>query len=90
MLFDQCDTINPNAADAINKAKAPKEAVKRIEQNFQLRGIALEQGVKPERVIDPPTLGILTISAPERKENKHPFSPKHETKIEKITIEDWK
>lgn len=86
-IFDQCDTINPNAADAINKVKAPKEVVKQIEQNLHLREIALNQGVKPERVTDAPALGMLTVSAPEREENNHPFSVKT-SEICKISIEE--
>lgn len=86
--IEKAVTINPNAAESMNKLKVPKETVKQLEQDYNLREAALGQGVKPEKVTEIPVMGKLIIEYSQHIEDRHPFEPKHETKIEKVTIED--
>lgn len=86
-LSVQADTLNPNAAEAMNKIKTPKDVVKQVEQDFRLRESALNQGVKPERVTEMSVIGMLKTEETERKENRHPFSVK-QGEIRKISIEE--
>lgn len=88
-VFDKSDVVNPNAADAMNKMRVPKDAVKQAVQNNLLREMIESKGVTIENIPDLPVIGILKIDKPEKKENKHPFTPKGEVKMGKIRIDEW-
>lgn len=89
LIYNKSDIINPNAAEAMNKIKVPKDAVKQAEQNKVIREIIESKGVAVESIPDMPVISMLKLGKPEKKENKHPFTPKGEVKMGKIKIDDW-
>ncbi len=89
-IFNRSDVINPNAAEAMNKVKIPKDAIKQAEQNKVIREKIENKGVAIEAIPDMPVICMLKLDKPEKKENKHPFMPKGEVKMGKIKIDDWK
>lgn len=88
-VYEKSDTVNPNAADAMNVMKVPKDAVKQAKQNLLLREMVGDKGVSVDNVAELPAIGMLKVDKPEKKENRHPFTPKGEVKMGKIKIEGW-
>lgn len=90
-LFEGGSAVNPNAAEALNKIRVPKEIAKLVEQDFNIREGMDSQGMANVPVNPLPKIGKLKMDdVPEKKENKHPFTPKGEVKMGKIQIDGWK
>lgn len=89
-IDSEADTINPNAIDTINKIKTPKELVKTLEQNKELRKMAIDQGVNIAKVTDLPEISAIEYQRANIKDNasKSPFIPKNIAEIGKIVIEE--
>lgn len=86
-IDNEADTINPNAVDAINKLKVPKELVKELEQNKELQKLVIDQGVNTAKVTELPEIGAIAYKRVEKKENKSPFMLTKALEIGKIIIE---
>lgn len=84
------DTVNPNAIESLNKVLTPKDTLKELEQDNELRRRAVEQGINPGKVTKEPELGILKITLSEEVVNRHPFAVKGEVEPGTIIIDGWK
>jgi len=89
-LTEAAIVINPNALDTLNRKTTPKDVLKELAQNKNLRDMALKQGVVPEMVAPLPQLDEMLDNAlkPKQKENRSPFAPKNPVEIGILNIED--
>jgi hypothetical protein len=86
-IYNEGNTINPNFMESANALKTPKDVLKQIKQDNDLRAFLTGKNVNPETVSGFPEMKTIYIDAPKKKEEKSPFWVEN-NEIQTITIEE--
>jgi hypothetical protein len=86
-IYTEGNTINPNFIETANKLKTPKDVLKQIAHDNDLRAFLTDKNVNPEGTSDFPEVKSVYIDVPEKKEEKSPFWVE-DNEIRTITIEE--
>lgn len=86
-IFNEADTINPDAIDTINKVKAPKDLVRQLGHDKELRKLVTDRGINIAKITEFPKTDMIECKRVKKKENKSPFAPKGEVEISILNME---
>jgi hypothetical protein len=86
-IYNEGNTINPNFMESANAMKIPKDVLKQVKQDNDLRTFLTDKNVSSETISDFPAVKSLYVSEPAKKDEKSPFWVKN-NEIRKITIEE--
>jgi len=86
-IYSEGNTINPNFMESANAMKIPKDVLKQVKHNNDLRAFLTDKNVNPEAISDFPKVKSVYIDVPEKKEEKSPFWVEN-NEIRTITIEE--
>lgn len=86
-IFDEANTINPDAYGYLSEISTPKDVLKDIKQNANLRSMLGEFDVKTDSIQPLPKVDEMQDNnlKPRKKENLTPFAS-NKTEIKKIRI----
>lgn len=86
-IYNEGNTINPNFIATANKQKTPKDVLKQVEHDNDLRSFMADKNINPETISDFPEVKSIYIDIPKKKEEKSPFWVEN-NEIRTITIEE--
>ena len=86
-IYSKGNTINPNFMESANAMKIPKDVLKQVKQDNDLRAFLTDKNINTETISDFPEVKLVYIDVPKKKEEKSPFWVEN-NEIRKVTIEE--